>query len=213
LADETTRQPAEAGDAASAIESDATPSSALTSYSMAMEADASSRPARQWPPGPGPVRALCVLGGLAFGLWLLANRVQTGEDEMVTRVGRIEVTARLIERPEQFPALGAYRYTYVLKYQVLQVHRQDPQRKYELKSGDEIFVGHYKPWLPRSKIKDSDWGEEPLGGKLTRFVVGEAHRMALDYELQDLAPSGALDYCFPQGVNRFFAIWVNPTSF
>jgi hypothetical protein len=213
LADHPPSQDSETARAVAPDQSEAAPASALTSYSMAMEADASSRPARQWPPGPGPVRALCVLGGLAFGLWLLANRVQTGEDEMVARVGRIEVTARLIERPEQFPALGAYRYTYVLKYQVLQVHRQDPQGKYELKSGDEIFVGHYKPWLPRDQIKDSDWGEEPLGGKLTRFVVGEAHRMALDYELQDLAPSGALDYCFPQSVNRFFAVWVNPTSY
>jgi hypothetical protein len=146
-------------------------------------------------------------------MWLLAKQVETGEDTMVTKLGRIEVTARLLERPEQFPELGAYRYTYVLKYQVLQVHRQDPQEKYKLKPSDEIFVGHYKPWLPRSEIKDADWGNEPLGGKLIRFVAGEAHRMALDYELQDLAPSGALDYCFPQGVNRFFAIWVNPTSY
>jgi hypothetical protein len=36
--------------------------------------------------------------------------------------------------------------------------------------------------------------------------------MALDYELQDLAPAGVLDYCYPQRVNRFFAVWTNPTS-
>ena len=30
-------------------------------------------------------------------------------------------------------------------------------------------------------------------------MAGEVHRLALDYELQDLAPSGALDYCFPPG--------------
>ena len=96
---------------------------------------------------------------------------------------------------------------------MLRVHRQDPQGKYKLKPGDEIFVGHYKPWLPRSEIKDGDWGDSPLGGKLTHFVTGEAHRMALDYELQDLAPAGVLDYCFPPGVNRFFAIWTNPTTY
>jgi hypothetical protein len=132
---------------------------------------------------------------------------------LVSQVGRIEVTARLVECPTQFPERGAYRYTYVLKYQVLRVHRQDPQGKYKLKPGDEIFVGHYKPWLPRSEIKDGDWGDSPLGGKLAQFVTGEAHRMALDYELQDLAPAGVLDYCFPQGVNRFFAIWTNPTTY
>ena len=37
--------------------------------------------------------------------------------------------------------------------------------------------------------------------------------MALDYELQDLAPSGVLDYCYPPGTNRFFALWVNPTTY
>jgi len=103
-------------------------------------------------------------------------------------------------------------YTYVLKYQVLMVHRQDPQGEYKLKPGDVIFVGQYKPWLPRSEIKDDAWGDSPLGGKLTRFVAGEADRMALDYELQDLAPAGVLDYCYPQRVNRFFAVWTNPTS-
>ena len=132
---------------------------------------------------------------------------------MVTRLGRIEVTARLLERPETFPQLGAYRYTYVLKYKVLNVHRADPTGKHLLRPGDEIFVGHYKPWLPRSRIRDSDWGNSPLGGNLDRFVAREAHRLALDYELGDLAPSGALDYCFPPGTNRFFAVWANPTSY
>jgi hypothetical protein len=154
-----------------------------------------------------------VVGIIAAGLWLLARRVETGDDEMVRKLGRIEVTARLIERPERFPDLGAYRYTYVLKYQVLTIHRQDSAGKYPLRPADEIFIGHYKPWLPRAQIRDSDWGESPLGGKLDQFVTGEVHRLALDYELQDLAPSGALDYCFPPATNRFFALWTNPTTY
>ena len=169
--------------------------------------------AREWPRSPGPVRAFAVIGVLVLGIWWLGSKVADGRDEVISKAGRIEVTARLMERPVQFPERGAYRYTYVLKYQVLRVHRQDPQGKYKQKAGDEIFVGHYKPWLPRSEIKDGDWGDSPLGGKLTRFVAGEAQRMALDYELQDLAPAGVLDYCFPQGANRFFAIWTNPTSY
>ncbi len=163
--------------------------------------------------GPSRLRGLSVVALVAAGLWLLASRVESGMDDRVRTLGRVEVTARLVERPEQFPNLGAYRYTYVLKYQVVKVHREDPERKRLLKPGDTLFVGHYKPWLPRSEIKDADWGEEPLGGKLDQFVAGEAHRMALDYELQDLAPSGALDYCFPAGTNRFFALWTNPTSY
>ena len=168
--------------------------------------------ARSYAAGPGPLRACGVLGFLALGIWLLASRTETGEDGMVTRLGRLEVTARLLKRPEPFPDLGAYRYTYVLEYEVLAVHRQDPDGQHKLGPGDRIFVGHYKPWMPRAQIKDADWGDAPLGGKLSRFVAGEAHRMALDYELQNLAPSGALDYGFPPGVNRFFAVWTNPTG-
>ena len=174
---------------------------------------AAAGPARGWPPGPGPLRAFVVIGVLALSIWWLGSKVEDGHDEVISKAGRIEVTARLVERPAQFPEKGAYRYTYVLKYQVLRVHRQDPQGKYKLKPGDEIFVGHYKPWMPRSEIKDGDWGDSPLGGKLSQFVAGEVHRMALDYELQDLAPAGVLDYCFPQGSNRFFAIWTNPTTY
>ncbi len=162
--------------------------------------------------GPGPLRAFAVIVPLVVGTWLLASRADTGEDAFVRTLGRIEVTARLLGRPEPFPDLGAYRYTYVLEYEVLKVHRQDPEGKYRLAPGDRIFVGHYKPWLPRDQIKDANWGDSPLGGRLTRFVTSEAHRMALDYELQQLAPSGALDYCFPPRVNRFFAIWTNPTD-
>ncbi len=171
-----------------------------------------SSPDELYPARPGPVRGLCVLAGLALAIWGLSSQVETGEDAAVKTLGKLEVTARLIDRPEQFPQLGAYRYTYVLPYEVLQVHRQDPAGEFNLKPGDVIFVGHYKPWMPRAQIKDSDWGESPLGGKLDQFVAGEAHRMALDYELQDLAPSGALDYCFPPATNRLFALWTNPTG-
>jgi hypothetical protein len=164
-------------------------------------------------PGPSRFRGLSVIAGVVLIVWTLAHRGDSGVDEFVTRLGRVEVTARLVERPDQFPQLGAYRYTYVLRYRVLKVHRQDPAGKYLLGPGDELFVGHYKPWLPRSRIQDADWGASPLGGRLDRFTVGDAHRLALDYELQDLAPSGALDYCFPPGTNRFFALWANPTSY
>ncbi len=162
--------------------------------------------------GPGKLRGIATILGLFAVIGWLALRGNAGTDAQVATLGRLELTARLVERPEQFPSLGAYRYTYVLKYRILQVHRPDPAGKYRLRPGDEIFVGHYKPWLPRSQIKDNDWGNSPLGGRLDRFVAGEAHRMALDYELADLAPSGALDYCFPANTNRFFALWTNPTA-
>jgi hypothetical protein len=150
------------------------------------------------------------LFGLVAGLgW----RVERGDDEWVGKLGRVEVTARLLERPETFPELGAYRYTYVLRYEVLQVHRADPEGRYILRPGDIIYVGHYKPWMARWEIRDADWGSEPLGGRLSMLVAGEAHRMALEYELADWAPSGVLDYQYPAGTNRFFAVWVNATAY
>ena len=170
-------------------------------------------PIQHYPPGPSRARGMVVILAVAMSVWALARRVDTGEDGMVGKLGRIEVIARLVERPEQFPQLGAYRYTYVLKYAVVKVVRPDPEKKHPLAPGDAIFVGHYKPWMPRAQIKDADWGKDPLGGKLDRFAAGEVHRLALDYELADLAPSGALDYCFPPGTNRFFALWANPTSY
>ena len=165
-------------------------------------------------PGPGWARALFVIGALVVVTWILARqgRGGAGVDPQVTTLGRIEVTARLLKCPDTFPDLGAYRYTYVVEYEVLRVHRQDPAGKYLLKPGDHIFVGHYKPRQPRAQIKDADWGDAPLGGTLDRIVQGDVHRMALDYELQTLAPSGALDYCYPPRGNRFFAIWTNPAT-
>jgi hypothetical protein len=164
-----------------------------------------------YPSRPGPIRGLTVLVVVILTCWVLARRGDEGGDGTVSKIGRLEVSARLLERPDQFPQLGAYRYTYVLKYEVVRVHRPDADRKHRLDPGSLIFVGHYKPWLPRSQIKDTDWGQEPLGGRLDGFRAGEVHRMALDYDLQDLAPSGALDYCYPPNTNRFFALWTNPT--
>jgi len=160
---------------------------------------------------PSPVRGVLVIGSLAIGIWALAQfgRGGTGEDKNVTTLGRIEVTARLLDCPDPFPDLGAYRYTYVVPYEILEVHRQDPEAEYVLERGDRIFVGHYQPRLPRNRIQDSDWGSSRLGGNVTRITKGNVHRMALDYELAALAPSGALDYCFPPEVNRFFAVWTN----
>lgn len=162
--------------------------------------------------GPGAVRGVAVLVAFVLGAGILMSRVDTGEDEPVRRLGRIEVTARLVERPDEFPEPGAYRYTYVLPYEVLRVHRVDSQTAEALKPGALIFVGHYQPWLPRTEIGDAAWGTEQLGGRLREFVAGAAHRMALEYELADWAPAGVLDDQFPPGTNRFFALWANPTT-
>ena len=102
----------------------------------------------------------------------------------------------MLKRRDASPDLGAYRYTYVLEYEVLIVHRQDPEGKYQLNPGDRIFVGHYKPRTPRSKIKDNDWGDTPLGGRLSQFVAIEGTRPAQHRKrqpLRDIPP------CSPEG--------------
>jgi len=170
--------------------------------------------AREYPPGPSALRGILILAGLAGAIWILSRHGRGGDgaDEHVTRLGRMEVTARLVDSPEEFPDLGAYRYTYVVEYEVLRVHRQDPTEEHPVEPGDRIFVGHYRPRLPRNQIQDTDWGNSPLGGKVAAIRKGDVHRMALDFELTHLAPSGVLDYCYPPGVNRFFAIWTNPAA-
>ena len=61
----------------------------------------------------------------------------------MTTLGSVEVTGRLLEIPGEFPANDLYNYAYVLKYQVLEVHRGTVDAK-------EIFVAQYNPLKPRS---------------------------------------------------------------
>ena len=108
--------------------------------------------------GPGPWRGLGVIAGLILLIWMLAARVETGADAMVQKLGRLEVTARLVERPDQFPNLGAYRYTYVLKYKVIRVHRQDPEGKHPPRprsQSDRRTTPAKRSQLPRPRSQSS----------------------------------------------------------
>ncbi len=92
-------------------------------------------------------------------------------------MGRIEVTARLVEIPD-----GAifkrelYDYATVLKYEVLKVHRGQLDT-------DTIYVGHYNPFKPRSEAADKP--VKGIGGNLRTFRVGQIHRMALEVPIDD----------------------------
>ena len=61
---------------------------------------------REYPSRPTWLRAVLVAGALVILIWFLAKRGDSGLDDTVTKVGRVEVTARLCERPERFPDLG-----------------------------------------------------------------------------------------------------------
>lgn len=129
-----------------------------------------------------------------------ARESSTGTDIQVTSLGRAEVTARLLEIPGQFPANDLYNYAYVLKYQVLEVHRGNVDAK-------EIFVAHYNPLKPRSGAQDEVSGK--VGGNLNAFKSGDTHRMALEWPLDQHWMGGIIDKYFGQPGVRYWAVWTN----
>jgi hypothetical protein len=150
--------------------------------------------------------ALCLRGSFFAALAVLAmltacERTRaTGIDEQVTSLGNIEVTARLTEIPGEFPANELYNYAYVLKYQVLEVHRGDV-------SGKEILVGQYNPRKPRSQVEDEL--SDTVGGNVTSFRPGDVHRLALTAPLDELWTGGIIDKYFNEEGVRYWALWTN----
>ncbi|MGH9163646.1 MAG: hypothetical protein ACRD2X_27140 [Vicinamibacteraceae bacterium] len=145
------------------------------------------------------VAALAVVAVLTSCERTRATRA-TGIDEQVTSLGNIEVTARLTEIPGEFPANELYDYAYVLKYQVLDVHRGKV-------SGEEILVGQYNPREPRSQVEDEL--SETVGGDLTSFRTGDVHRLALTAPLDEYWTGGIIDKYFNQDGVRYWAVWTN----
>jgi hypothetical protein len=93
----------------------------------------------------------------------------------------IEVTAKLVEIPTQFPPDDLYDYAYVMKYQV----SGGPLDK------QSIFVAHYKPRQPRSKIKDK---MKPfVRGKVRSFSTGDVHKLKITADLKKVWSGALLD--------------------
>jgi hypothetical protein len=63
-------------------------------------------------------RLVVVLVFVFLGLLLTSCRssVHSEDDQEVSSLGSVEVTARLLEIPGQFPPNDLYNYAYVLKY-------------------------------------------------------------------------------------------------
>ena len=139
---------------------------------------------------------------LSPGLWLSSckNEVDTGIDQEITSLGRIEVTARLLEVPGEFPPNDLYNYAYILKYEVITVHRGQVE-------GKEIFVAQYNPLKPRSVAQDENSGK--LGGNLQTFKAGDVHRMALEFPVEQYWMGGIIDKYFEQKGIRYWAVWTN----
>jgi hypothetical protein len=103
-------------------------------------------------------------------VWAAAPRTARSDDAPTVTT----VTAKLAEIPTKFPPDELYDYAYVMRYEVV----GGPLDK------SSIFVAHYKPLLPRSKIKDKM--KDFVGGKLRSFVQGDVHKMKLSSELKKI---------------------------
>ena len=93
----------------------------------------------------------------------------------------IEVTAKLVEIPSKMPPDDLYDYAYVMRYQV----QGGPLDK------QFLLVAHYKPLVPRSKIKDKMKAQ--VGGKLRSFNQGDVHKLKLAADLKSIWKGALVD--------------------
>ena len=113
----------------------------------------------------------------------------------------VEVVAKLIEIPSKLPPDDLYDYAYVMRYQTI----AGPLGK------TTILVAHYKPRLPRSKIKD---GMKPhVKGKLRSFVEGDVHKLKLTPALKSVWKGPLIDEFGASDHKslRYFCLEVDPS--
>ena len=147
-------------------------------------------------------RSLIVGGlGLLFCLSSCSKKVEDGVDPSVTKLGSIEVTAKLEEIRNTFPPNNLYDYVYVLKYRVLMTHRGKV-------GGETILVGQYNPLKPRTEAADARCGA--IGGNVKKFSVGDVHRMALETPLDDFYMGPIINKYHDEDKSPlYWAIWTN----
>ena len=126
-------------------------------------------------------------------------------DPELARRGSIEVTAKLLEVPEEaIFERPNYNYATVLMYQVLEVHRGSVR-------GQLIFVGHYNPFKPRSQAADRRVHD--VGGNLKFFHAGQVHRMALENSMIDHFMGGILNIYHKLDTDPiYWAVWTDLVS-
>ena len=116
------------------------------------------------------VVAIAVCSWLAAAVLLVPSRGRCEGDPP----GTLTVTAKLVEIPSKPPPDDLYDYAFVMRYEVI----GGPLDK------KSILVAHYKPTVPRSKIKGKM--KAFVGGKLRSFVVGDVHKMKLSPDLKKI---------------------------
>jgi hypothetical protein len=122
----------------------------------------------------------CLLGRpLAVVAFLLVTAVGHSRADAGGEV--LVVTAKLVEIPSKPPPDDLYDYAYVMRYEVI----GGPLDK------TSILVAHYKPTLPRSKIKDKM--KASVSGKLRSFVQGDVHKLKLSPDLKKIWKGPLID--------------------
>jgi hypothetical protein len=86
----------------------------------------------------------------------------------------VEVTAKLVEIPSKFPPDDLYDYAYVMRYEVIGGAMDK----------SSIFVAHYKPRQPRSKIEGKM--KAFVAGKVRSFNKGDVHKLKLSADLKKI---------------------------
>jgi len=130
-----------------------------------------------------------------------AKKADTGHDNNVRTLGSIEVTAQLLEIRGQLKNDPLYDYAHVMKYKVLKVHRGKLDK-------DIIYVGHYNPAKPRSRVADARVRE--IGGNLKKFRAGDIHRMAMEVPIDDYYMGGIINKYFDETKDPIhWAVWTN----
>ena len=120
----------------------------------------------------------------AVKLWLvaaLASVVMPLPSEATAASDSIDVVAKLVEIPSKMPPDDLYDYAYVMRYEVIGGSLDKTS----------ILVAHYKPLLPRSKIKDAM--KAHVKGKLRSFVRGDVHKLRLTPALKTVWKGPLID--------------------
>lgn len=146
-------------------------------------------------------RPFIALAALAVMLTGCSRRPANEVDAEVTKLGTAEITAKLVEIPGEFPSNDLYNYAYILKYQVLKVHRGNVP-------AGEILVAQYNPLKPREQAQDDVSGK--VGGHVTAFHAGDVHRLALESPVDQFWMGGIVDKYFSVAGTRHWAVWTNP---
>jgi len=120
-------------------------------------------------------------GRQAFLSLLVLGITSVVNDVRAETASPLEVTAKLVEIPSKMPPDDLYDYAYVMRYQV-QGGALDKQF---------ILVAHYKPLVPRSKIKDKM--KDQVGGKLRAFNQGDVHKLKLSADLKAIWKGALVD--------------------